>query len=196
MAGAAGRAASGTSDDLRFRVLELRRDRSGFEALRRRVEVEAQQVGDCAPSGDPAEVDVQLETVPDGVRVTGKVSFDWVGSCRRCLEVARGSATSEFEELFVDDPESWVATDDSEAEEVHPIDAGWIDLTEVVRDGVLLGLPLAPLCRPDCDGPDPAKFPVGSGEPQLTDADGDEEDDPPIDPRWAKLSEIRFDPDD
>lgn len=206
MPGAPSGARSEERDDLRFRVLELRRDSTGTEVERRRVSLVAQQVGDCAPSGDPVELSLKLETVTDGVRATGTVTFDWVGPCRRCLEVARGKATSEFEELFVDSPESWVATEDSEVEDVHPIDSGWIDLAEVVRDTVLLGLPLAPVCRPDCDGPDPAGFPVGTAQTAGATAEGSTdavgtprgpgEDEPPMDPRWAKLSEFRFEGDD
>jgi uncharacterized protein len=185
-------------DDLRFRVLELRRDPTGHISEVRKVQVAPTEVGDCAPDGSPVEVSATLETVSDGVRVTGSVDFGWVGSCRRCLETARGDASSEFEELFVDDPERWVATDDAGAEEVHPIEQGWIDLTEVVRDSVLLGLPLAPLCRADCAGPDPGSFPVTverepAGDAPARVAEGGEE--PPMDPRWAKLSEVTFEPD-
>lgn len=206
MAGPAPGTRGEARNDLRFRVLELRRDRNGSEVEQRSVSLQAPQVGDCAPSGDPVDLSVQLETVTEGVRVTGTVTFDWVGPCRRCLETARGAATSDFEELFVDDPGSWVATEDSAVEDVHPIEGGWIDLGEVVRDTVLLGLPLAPVCRPDCGGPDPAAFPVGTasdtstaGEASSRSEDapaGSGEEEPPMDPRWAKLSEFRFDSED
>ena len=184
-------------DDLRFRVLELRRDPTGHVSEVRIVRVAPTEVGDCGPDDGPVEVSANLETVTGGVRATGSVDFGWQGSCRRCLEVARGSATSEFEELFVDDPDRWPATDESGADEVHPIEHGWIDLTAVVRDAVLLGLPLAPLCRPDCAGPDPDSFPVTleeepPGDPASRPTGGDE--DTPTDPRWAKLSEVTFDP--
>lgn len=187
-----------TREDLRFRVLELRRDPTGHSSEVRKVRVAPTEVGDCAPDGTPVVVSANLETVTEGVRVTGSVDFGWRGSCRRCLEAARGRASSEFDELFVDDPDRWVATDDSGAEEVHPIQQGWIDLTEVVRDSVLLGLPLAPLCREDCAGPDPKSFPVtvedrSAGDAGSQSADADE--DAPMDPRWAKLSEITFESD-
>lgn len=187
-----------TRDDLRFRVLELRRDPTGHISEVRKVEVAPSEVGDCAPDGSPVTVSADLETVTEGVRVTGSVDFGWMGSCRRCLDTARGHASSEFDELFVDDPDRWVATDDAAAEDVHPIEQGWIDLSGVVRDSVLLGLPLAPLCRADCAGPDPGSFPVTveesrAGEPASQSAGVEEES--PMDPRWAKLSEITFEPD-
>jgi uncharacterized protein len=45
-------------------------------------------------------------------------------------------------------------------------------------------LPLAPLCRDDCRGPDPERFPA------LSESD---EANPAIDPRWAALGELHFD---
>jgi uncharacterized metal-binding protein YceD (DUF177 family) len=42
-------------------------------------------------------------------------------------------------------------------------------------------LPLAPLCAPDCPGPEPDRHPLAT----------DEDDGP--DPRWSALKELRFD---
>jgi uncharacterized protein len=177
-------------DDLRFRVLELRRDPGGHHGETRLVSLPTQRVGDAQPTGDPVEVTVDLEAVSDGVRVTGTVEFAWEGSCRRCLELAGGRASSTFSEMFVDDPERWVASEGVEDDDVHPIDDGWVDLSTVVRDAVLLGLPLAPLCSEDCPGPAPGEFPVGTGGDG--ERDGEERG---VDPRWAKLSEVRFEED-
>jgi uncharacterized protein len=49
---------------------------------------------------------------------------------------------------------------------------------------VLLALPIAPLCRPDCGGPSPDAYRVS----QVGTADAD---DPPLDPRWAALDQLR-----
>ena len=184
-------APGGRNNDLRFRVLELRRDPAGVASEDRAVLIEAPEVGDARPTGEPARVHLHLETVSGGVRVDGTVDFDWEGSCRRCLEPALGSATSEFSELFVDDPQAWVASGDGEDDEPQPITDGWVDLSGVVRDCVLVGLPLAPLCREDCEGPSPDQFPVG-----VEDEGTGAQDAPAVpDPRWAKLSEVTFDDD-
>jgi len=203
--GGGGAGGSGP-DDLRFRVLELRRDPAGQSSEVRSVPVQVQRIGDAQPTGDPAVVSVELETVAGGVRVVGSVDFSWTGSCRRCLGEAGGEGRTEFSELFVDDPQRWLAGDDDEHDDVHPIDQGWVDLTDVVRDAVLLGLPLAPLCKADCDGPAPGAFPVAVGDEDPARADsgdagrgggesgGEGSAESGGDPRWSKLSELRFDP--
>jgi len=64
-----------------------------------------------------------------------------------------------------------------------------IDLVPVVRELALLALPLAPLCRDDCTGPDTDRFPTGPAEG----TDGPESDEPQRDPRWAALDALAFD---
>jgi uncharacterized protein len=74
--------------------------------------------------------------------------------------------------------------------ETYPIDGDDLDLEPLVRDAVLLHLPLAPLCREDCRGPAPEVFPaVVAGEGAEEPDDG-----PPRDPRWAALDVLRGDP--
>ena len=48
-------------------------------------------------------------------------------------------------------------------------------------------LPLSPLCRDECAGPDPQRFPASVVE------DPDPDAEPVGDPRWAALSELTFD---
>jgi uncharacterized metal-binding protein YceD (DUF177 family) len=55
----------------------------------------------------------------------------------------------------------------------------------VLAQALVLELPLAPLCGPDCQGPDPERFPA-----QVATDDVDAE--PPRDPRWAALDALRF----
>jgi uncharacterized protein len=50
----------------------------------------------------------------------------------------------------------------------------------MIRDAVVLNLPQAPLCRPECLGPDPERFPA------IVEVQG------PVDRRWEALSELRF----
>ena len=57
-----------------------------------------------------------------------------------------------------------------------------VELGPVVHDAAVLALPVAPLCREDCPGPDPEQFPVRT-------EDGDEG--PVEDPRWAALRELQ-----
>lgn len=183
---------SGVVDGLRVRVTDLRRHVGDRLDEVRAVWVRPHRVGDAEVADGPVTVTLGLESLSDGVRVEGSVDFGWTGSCRRCLDAAHGRGHTDFRELFVDDPERYAGSDD---EEVHPIDQGWVDLGVVVHDAVLLGLPLAPLCGPDCPGPDPDHFPV-SVERATTPAEEPVDSTEALapDPRWAVLSELRFDP--
>jgi uncharacterized protein len=164
---------------LRAPVTELRR----YLGTRREVQ-ESVELPDLATSaaavvpGEPVEVDLVLESIPQGVSVSGTVRARWAGECRRCLEEVVGTAEIEVKEIFERTPtdgETWLLGPDE------------IDLEPVVREAVLLSLPLAPLCREDCEGPAPDRFPTvveGTLEADET------EPEPPRDPRWAALDEL------
>ncbi|MDR1215037.1 MAG: DUF177 domain-containing protein [Propionibacteriaceae bacterium] len=98
------------------------------------------------PPGQPIDLVGQLEDVGDGVLVSGQIDFVLIGQCARCLtEISRtGQAT--FQELFVYPGR---AADDADLSRVQ---GQTIDLEALVRDAIVLDLPLAPLCRDDCQG--------------------------------------------
>ncbi|MCO5320904.1 MAG: YceD family protein [Microthrixaceae bacterium] len=173
---------------LRFRVLELRRVPGAREHEQLSVQPAPLSVGEVSVVAGPVGVDVDLEVVSGGVRATGSVDFAWQAPCRRCLDRATGREETEFAELFVDDPEGFAGDPEIESEPL-PVDDGWIDLGNTVRDAMLLGLPLAPLCDPDCPGPDPEAHPVGlAGSGPGT--QGLDDDDRVPDPRWSALSQL------
>lgn len=91
----------------------------------------------------PVAVDLVLESAHEGVVVSGTVKAHWVGECRRCLELAEGDIDVQIRELCVE------GADD---ETTYPIRNDEIDLGEIVHDACILDLPLAPLCREDCQG--------------------------------------------
>lgn len=159
-------------------VSELRRRAGNRQHVDREV-----QVGELAVSTAtvvaPGEVhlDVVMESLSDGLTVHGTVSVPWQGDCRRCLEPTSGTVDGEVAEVFKDHPDEG---------DTHRIDGDVVDLGPAVHDATVLALPLAPLCRPDCPGPDPGAFPV------VTDPDQSER---PADPRWAALADLRFDSD-
>ena len=138
------------------------------------------------PEGEIA-LDAVLEATGLDIVLTGTVTFGWEGDCRRCLQPVTGTLTSELREVFEPTPvegETW------------PVEGDAIDLGPVLRDVVLLALPLVPLCSEDCAGPDPERFPTTVAEDAPPAGAGEEgaDDAPPADPRWAALDELRFDP--
>ena len=129
-------------------------------------------------------LDGVLEAVEGGITLHGTVRATWTAECRRCLEEVAGTVEAEVAEVFEVRPTPG---------ETYPIEGDEIDLEPVVRDAVLLDLPLAPLCRDACQGPDPERFPAaaaGDEDPGRTDA---AEDERPRDPRWAALDVLRDD---
>lgn len=156
---------------------------------RRRIEmsVDAERIETSAAStipGTPLTLDGEVTAMAGGVEVIGTLGFDWYGECRRCLDDVTGHEDVEVREIAQREPLD---------EEIYAIDEDLLDLEPLVNELVLANLPLAPLCREDCPGPDPDRFPA-STEHEL-EAEAAEEG-PPADPRWAALSELRFDDDD
>jgi len=129
--------------------------------------------------GEPVEVDLVIESIPQGVSVSGTVRARWVGQCRRCLDDVLGDVDVDVKEIFERMPtegETW------------PLGADEIDLEPVVREAVLLALPLAPLCDEGCLGPAPDRFPATVEDDDDRDDEGEAE--LPRDPRWAALDQL------
>jgi uncharacterized protein len=132
------------------------------------------------PAGAPITLDVRLESVSEGVYVSGTVSAPLHGECARCLDELDDELTIEIGELFAY-PHSTTdeTTDDDELPRV--VDEH-VDVEQTVRDAVVLTLPLAPLCADDCAGLCPD---CGGRRADL----GPDHGHDTLDPRWAALRE-------
>lgn len=132
---------------------------------------------------EPVVGEVIVESIERGVSVMGAVTFHWEGDCRRCLEITGGAIEVDIAEIFqVDAPED---------SELIDFDGDQVDLVPVVRDAVVLSLPLAPLCGDDCAGPDPDRYPAMTiDESERLKA---EEAAEAPDPRWAALDQLKLD---
>jgi uncharacterized protein len=133
--------------------------------------------------GAPLTLDLRLESVSEGVLVTGTVSAPTSGECARCLTPITGAVEIDLTELYAY-PDS--ATDETtEADEMGRVggsgEPDTVDLEQPIIDAIGLALPLSPLCGPDCMGLCPqCGVPLATAEP---DHHHDQ-----IDPRWAKLA--------
>jgi len=132
------------------------------------------------PVGATVELDVLLESVVEGVLVTGTASAPTTGECARCLDPLSGRVTVEMTELFAYPHSATEETTDED--EIPRLVDDRIDLEPVVRDAVVLALPQVPLCTPDCAGLCPD---CGEKWAEVGPDHGHEK----IDPRWAALSE-------
>jgi uncharacterized protein len=129
------------------------------------------------PEGTEIELDFRLEAVMEGVLVSGTARASLAGECARCLDPVTSSIEVEFQELYVySDTRSGESADEDE----RRLEGDLIDLEPVVRDAMVLALPLSPLCRDDCPG-----LCTDCGV-RLADAGPDHHHDA-VDPRWAAL---------
>lgn len=139
------------------------------------------------PPGSDIELDLRLESVIEGVLVSGTATVQLAGECSRCLDPVSDELEIDLQELFVYEetdargrpvePEQ----DDEEDEQYHVV-GDHLDLEPVLRDAVVLDLPLAPVCREDCPGLCPQ---CGF---RLEEDPGHQHD--VIDPRWAALGAL------
>ena len=127
--------------------------------------------------GSDVDADLVVEVIGDDLVVSGSIHAHWRGECRRCLEGVTGELEVSVREIFEPRPVEG---------ETYPLVDGIVDLEPMIREAVLLALPLAPLCSQGCAGPDPDRFPTLGGD---TPSDAEQ----PRDPRWAALDELRFD---
>lgn len=137
------------------------------------------------PPGTDIELDLRLESVVEGVLVTGTAAYEVAGECARCLDPVTFDEEAEFTELFAYPPTDArgreIEEGESDEEAPSRLEGDVIYLEPVVRDVVVLRLPIAPLCRDDCPG--------------LCATCGERLDDPghvheEIDPRWEALARL------
>ena len=102
------------------------------------------------PEGAEIELALRLESVMEGVLVTGELDVPVVGSCARCLESIEDTLHLDVQELYAYPGSTTEAT--SEEDEVRRLEGDFLDLEPLVRDTVVLSLPLAPVCSEDCAG--------------------------------------------
>ena len=98
------------------------------------------------PPGSPVELDLRLESVVEGVLVSGSATVQVRGECVRCLGDISGELEVDIQELYVypgAEPDNDLAS---------RLEGDLIDLEPLLRDAVVLGLPFQPLCRDDCLG--------------------------------------------
>lgn len=128
-------------------------------------------------AGSELEIDLRLESVHEGILATGEAFGRASGECGRCLDPIESDVEVDFQELFA---YSGTSEDDFVVENEQ------IDLDQVIRDAVVLSLPLQPVCQQDCEG-----LCVTCGA-KLSD-DPQHAHEAAIDPRWSGLQQLKED---
>jgi len=91
----------------------------------------------------------------EGVAFAGDIATEATLQCGRCLETFTLPLQLHFDLLFTPEPEASEGgehrVDEDSIWRAH-LEDGRIDLTALLAEQVDLGLPLKPLCRPECAG--------------------------------------------
>ena len=132
--------------------------------------------GELAEVPDEIEGDLLLESVVEGILVSGHLRGTFRLRCARCLKDFSQPFDVEVHEMFVPAP-------DEDADD-YPLDPeGTIELDQMVRDAIGVEIPFSPLHSPECQG----LCPVCGGDRNLGECPGDH---PSTDPRWAGLEQL------
>lgn len=93
--------------------------------------------------GAEIDLELRLESVHEGIYVSGELSTSALGECSRCLEPVSMPIKVDIQELFA---YSLEVEDDLLVQDEQ------IDLEQVIVDSVVLNLPFTPICSEDCLG--------------------------------------------
>lgn len=136
----------------------------------------------------PIDGQLRLARTNRGILVRAELATALAGTCGRCLRAVVSPITIRLEEEAL--PSIDIATGQAigstaDPETLRIDDHHELDLSEPVREAILLDEPLAVLCRPDCRG----LCPVCGLD--LNDHPGHDHGPAPVDPRLAGLAEWR-----
>jgi uncharacterized protein len=135
----------------------------------------------------PVKVEGELKKGIVQADVSGKISAGVLVDCTRCLTEIEQILEFTFEASFVN-PEHFSGAKEMELSDadldVSVVEDGTIDLTELVREQILLNLPEQVFCREDCKG---LCEKCGANR-NLIDCNCKEKE---TDPRWAALKDLK-----
>jgi uncharacterized protein len=121
------------------------------------------------------------------IDVTGSIQGEAEIDCTRCLGPVKHDLNIRFAVSFVT-PEDFAADKEREVQsddlDTDVLDDDRLDLKEVIREQVLLNLPVQVFCRPDCKG----LCPKCGSDRNLINCSCDEDE---VDPRWAALRNLK-----
>lgn len=128
--------------------------------------------------GSAIDLEVRLESVIEGVLVSGTAEVMVAAECSRCLDPLEWDQEVWFSELFRYPDLEGAGREEEDEQPV--LEDDFIDLEPTVRDAVVSTLPFAPVCRDDCPG-----LCTTCGARLADDPEHAHDE---VDPRWAALA--------
>ncbi len=133
--------------------------------------------GEVKATTEEGGLTARLSKIGKDVVVQGHVKTAVEVPCARCLKPCRAPIEVDWTALMV--PSAGVLEDGSEeaeAADLVPYDGQTVVLDDLVRDEILLGIPMIPLCSEDCPGM----------------STGPRKEEVPLDPRLEPLRRIKL----
>ncbi|MFB6273570.1 MAG: DUF177 domain-containing protein [Salinibacter sp.] len=142
----------------------------------------AEQVNLDPSTFDDIDLDVALQYHRDRILVKLDAAATATLTCDRTLQAYDEEIKGSYNVLF--GPPSMVGQEGDEFEEVRPLEPSdqEIDLTDVVRDTVLLAIPQRKIAPGAEDEPLQREFGATEEEPNENE---------PVDPRWSDLKDLK-----
>jgi len=171
---------------LDINALQLPRRPGSMVSVQRTVPAPAHCEIALARVQDDIDLDLSLESVMEGIWISGEGRATARGECARCLDPITWSQAFDVEELFAypaTDARGHMTEESHSDEDQRYVIDDVCDLEDVIRDAIVPDLPLAPLCADDCPGLCPECGIRLDSEP----AHAHET----VDPRWAALDALR-----
>lgn len=111
------------------------------------ADLELEKIDDLVHVSEPVRYDLTAEKIEKGVLVTGEINVTLECECVRCLK--RFNRALAFPE--------WICHLPLDGEEEVEVINDCVDLTQPIREDILLAFPQHPLCETGCQG-----LPAGS----------------------------------
>ena len=176
------------------------------EAIARKVLEEALLESEGYSLIESTRLFAEFKKVSGQVYVTGRFTATVKGPCKRCLDDVSLTVPVEFSLRMVHEPRRHrdddehgpkggpeddgraanAGTFELDQVDAEPFDGKTIDLDPVVREQVLLALPVSVLCREECKG-----LCTTCGQ-DLNDKDCGHGKEKAVDPRLAKLKDLKL----
>ncbi len=140
-------------------VKELELKKVHFEVAFPPGEIDYVDDGDRLRQATPLQAEGSAELLPHTlgeIRIRGHLAVTMRCDCNRCLEPAEFLIDSSFDLFYR--PAETVGDDDEEVEidageaEIAFYEGGGVELKDVLRENVLLSMPMQRVCREACQG--------------------------------------------
>ena len=171
---------------LSVQELELRKVRFDEDFPAGEIDFDQEQLKQLGTLHVEGEAELLNHTLGE-IRIQGKLNVELELPCDRCLEPVHYPVNGRFDLFYRPTPKSplphEVAIDEGESE-IGFYEGGGIELSEILREHILLSLPMHQICREECAGICPScGVNRNTGSCDCTQQ--------MIDDRWAALRELR-----